>query len=209
MDFKWLQNTFQAFTKQFSSYRGSLRHHDLCICNLIVLIANQIPLQKLGSLIGTQVVVSNIRLFSRVHSPRARCVKQERICQSFSYPGSNEIGRYVVINTEGKWTDQTNEINKEFFLFFYVLLADSSSPFRQISWLFCNPDILGEQSKFYFGCFPSFPAIIPHLPEMRKAIGHFWPILKPVSTHTPTPDLPGAADLHTSTSSQTSFPYWY
>ena len=158
---------------------------------------------------GTQLVVSNIRLFSRVHSPRARCVKQERICQSFSYPGSNEIGRYVVINTEGKWTDQTNEINKEFFLFFYVLLADSSSPFRQISWLFCNPDILGEQSKFYFGCFPSFPAIIPHLPEMRKAIGHFWPILKPVSTHTPTPDLPGAADLHTSTSSQTSFPYWY
>ena len=40
---------------------------------IIVLIANQIPLQKLGSLIGTQLVVSNIRLFSRVHSPGARC----------------------------------------------------------------------------------------------------------------------------------------
>ena len=61
MDFKWLQNTFQTFTKQFFSYRGSLRRHDLCICNLIVLIANQIPLQKFGSLIGTQLVVSNIR----------------------------------------------------------------------------------------------------------------------------------------------------
>ena len=58
--FKWLQNTFQAFTKQLFSYRGSVRRHDLCICNLIVLIANQIPLQKFGSLIGTQLVVSNI-----------------------------------------------------------------------------------------------------------------------------------------------------
>ena len=34
MDFIWLQNTFQAFTKQFFSYRGSLRRHDLCICNV-------------------------------------------------------------------------------------------------------------------------------------------------------------------------------
>ena len=73
MDFKWLQNTFQAFTKQLFSYRGSLRRRDLCIRNLIVRIANQIPLQKLGSLIGTQLVVSNIRPLSRVHSPRARC----------------------------------------------------------------------------------------------------------------------------------------
>ena len=63
---------FSAF-QQFFSYRGSLRRHDLCICNLIVLLANQIPLQKFGSLIGTQLVVSNIRPFSRVHSPRARC----------------------------------------------------------------------------------------------------------------------------------------
>ena len=59
--------------KQFFSYRGSLRRHDLCICNLIVLIANQIPLQKFGSLIGTQLMVSNIRPFSRIHSIRARC----------------------------------------------------------------------------------------------------------------------------------------
>ena len=64
---------FPGFTKQFFNYRGSLRRHGLCICNLIVLIANQIPLQKFGSLMGTQLVVSNIRPFSRVHSRRARC----------------------------------------------------------------------------------------------------------------------------------------
>ena len=31
---------FPGFHEAIFSYRGSLRRHDLCICNLIVLIAN-------------------------------------------------------------------------------------------------------------------------------------------------------------------------
>ena len=57
-------------------------HHHLCICNLIVLIANQIQLQKFDSLIGTQLVVSNIRPFSRVHSPKAQC--EESVLSGYS-----------------------------------------------------------------------------------------------------------------------------
>ena len=73
----WILNGFKTLSMLSRSnslvIEATLRRHVLCICNLIILIANHLPLQNLGSLIGTQLVVSNIRLFYRVHSPRARC----------------------------------------------------------------------------------------------------------------------------------------
>ena len=122
MDFKWLQNTFQAFTKQFFSYRGSLRRHDLCICNLIVLIANQIPLQKLGNLIGMQLVVSNIRLFSRVHSLAS--ILAERDVKSLYYQATKHSVRDT-FNVTLAWT--VNVV--------YQILCMNFGRLREISYL--------------------------------------------------------------------------